>query len=249
MVSKYATAILALGLACSPAARAQQPHAPHWDYAGPAGPDAWGTLDVAYARCGIGQAQSPVDIRTTKEAALPPLAPVYRSSHADVVDTGHTIQVDLTDAGALTLDGTPYTLVQFHFHTPSEETVAGQAYPMVAHLVHRSAEGRLAVIGVLLREGRAHPALDAVFDNLPVRAGAHTTLPAAFDVSALLPAERGYWRYTGSLTTPPCSEGVRWHVLKTPVEVSKAQIDALRARYPANARPVQPLNGRVIEES
>lgn len=251
MVSKYATATatLTLALACAQAAHAQQTPAPRWDYAGDAGPAAWSTLDKAYASCGAGQAQSPIDIRAARKAALPPLAPGYRPSHADVVDTGRTIEVDLADAGALVLDGTPYPLVQFHFHTPSEETVAGQAYPMVAHLVHRSADGRLAVVAILLREGREHPVLKAVFDNLPARAGARTTLPAAFDAAALLPAERGYYRYAGSLTTPPCSESVRWHVLKEPVEVSKAQIEAFRARYRANARPVQPLNGRVVEES
>jgi carbonic anhydrase len=157
--------------------------------------------------------------------------------------------VSLADGGVLNLDGVSDKLVQFHFHTPSEEKIDGKAYPMVAHLVHQNVEGKLAVVAVLLTQGKENTALDPLFENLPPSEGAKTTLGANFNAVDLLPAERGYFKYVGSLTTPPCSEGVRWQVLKRPVEVSKAQIAAFRKLYQMNARPVQPLNGRKVEQS
>jgi len=141
----------------------------------------------------------------------------------------------------------PYKLVQFHFHTPSEEKVNGKAYPMEAHLVHQGADGKMAVVAVFLKEGKANPAFDAVFRGMPKAEGTGHTID---DINAadLLPAERGYFRYVGSLTTPPCSEGVRWQVMKEPVEVSKEQVSAFRKLYHMNARPVQALNGRKVEQ-
>ena len=219
----------------------------HWGYGGH-GTAAWGEVPGAEA-CKLGTMQSPIDIRGAKKAALPPLDLHYKKSAATIVDNGHTIQVDLADGGFMTVGGVPYKLVQFHFHTPSEEKVEGKGYPMVAHLVHKSDDGKLAVVAVLLKEGKADAALAPVFAAMPHEHGKPKTLPAAFDVASLLPAVKAYYKYTGSLTTPPCSEGVAWHVLKQPVEVSKAQIESFRKHYKMNARPVQPLNDRTIEQS
>ena len=221
--------------------------AAHWGYSGH-GPDAWGEAPGAEA-CKLGKMQSPIDIRDAKKAALAPLDLHYKKGAATIVDNGHTVQVDLADGGFINVAGVPYKLVQFHFHAPSEEQVAGKSFPMVVHLVHKADDGKLAVVAVLLKEGRADAALAPVFAAMPHEHGKAKALPAALDVADFLPPDKGYYRYTGSLTTPPCSEGVAWHVLKEPVEVSKAQVEAFRKHYRMNARPVQPLNDRTVEQS
>ena len=222
-------------------------HGAHWGYSGH-GPSAWGEVPGAEA-CKLGKLQSPIDIRDARKSALSPLDLHYRKGAATIVDNGHTVQVDLADGGFMNVGGVPYKLVQFHFHAPSEERVAGKGYPMVVHLVHKAEDGKLAVVAVLLKQGKADAALAPVFAAMPHDHGKPKALPAALDVAELLPADKGYFRYTGSLTTPPCSEGVAWHVLKQPVEVSKAQVEAFRKHYRMNARPVQPLNDRVVEQS
>jgi carbonic anhydrase len=263
-VSLAAVALVALSVvACKakdetpppPAAEAAEP--PHWDYGAEHGPAAWGTLAEQYAACGTGQVQSPVDIVGAMPAAsLPALAAAYRPAalriihhahKADVVNTGHSIQVNYTDGDTLTVGADKYALVQYHFHGPSEHHVAGDSFPMEMHLVHKSADDRLAVVGVLIREGRANAAFDPVWSHLPATKGAEVVHDSVMvDVDDLLPKARTSYRYDGSLTTPPCSEGVKWFVLTTPIELSAAQIAAFRAVLVGNNRPVQPLNGRVI---
>jgi carbonic anhydrase len=247
MKLKYLTSAALLCAAMS--AHAGDAHAPHWDYRGDAGPQAWGALDASFAGCKLGHEQSPIDIHGARKGHLAPLALDYHAAPADIVNNGHTVQVNLADAGALMLDGVPYQLVQFHFHTPSEEHVDGKAYPMVAHLVHKSADGKLAVVAVLLKQGKANAALKPVFDGLPQAANDKAALAAPFNVADLLPSDRGYYKFMGSLTTPPCSEGVQWQVLKQPVEVSRDQIRMFQKLYKANARPIQPLNKRTIEQT
>jgi len=224
-------------------------HAPHWGYSGEHGPAKWGDMEGDFSACKLGKEQSPIDIRNAKKSALPALDFNYADSGAEIVNNGHTVQVNLVDGGVLTLDGVPYKLVQFHFHTPSEEKIGGKAYPLEAHLVHQNADGKLAVVAVMLKEGKANAALDPVFKNLPQTEGIKKPLGANLSAAVLLPAARTYFRYIGSLTTPPCSEGVRWQVLKQPIEVSKAQIAAFHKLYTMNARPVQALNGRTVEEN
>ncbi|WP_042880142.1 carbonic anhydrase [Cupriavidus necator] len=222
---------------------------PHWSYTGPTGAPHWAELDAGYKTCALGKHQSPIDIRTdkAKRVDLKPIAFAYAAAPATVVNNGHTIQVNLPAAGQIEFDGVPYKLLQFHFHTPSEEKINGKAYPLVAHLVHQNAEGKLAVVAVLFKSGRENAALKPVFASLPGKAGESRELAAPLDVAALLPAQQSYWAFTGSLTTPPCSEDVRWQVLKTPVEISPAQLAAFHQLYRMNARPVQPLNGRVVQ--
>ncbi|HSD39837.1 MAG TPA: carbonic anhydrase family protein [Rhodocyclaceae bacterium] len=245
---KLRSAVTSLLLTLAYATSAAE-HAPHWGYGGGHGPAKWGDMEADFATCKLGKEQSPIDIRSAQKSALPALDFKYPDSGAEIVNNGHTIQVNLAEGGVLNLDGVPYKLVQFHFHTPSEEKINGKAYPMEAHLVHQSADKNLAVVAVMLKEGKTNAALAPIFKNLPHTEGGKTTLGANFSAAALLPAERGYFKYIGSLTTPPCSEGVRWQVLKQPLEVSKAQIAAFRKLYSMNARPVQPLNGRKLEEN
>jgi carbonic anhydrase len=222
---------------------------PHWSYSGKTDAAHWADLENGNAACKLSKAQSPVNIvakRATK-AALAPLAFSYPAGSAEVVNTGHTVQVNLAAGGTLKTADAEANLLQFHFHTPSEEKINGVSYPMVAHFVHKSADGKLSVVAVLFKEGKENTTLAPVFAALPAE-GKPVTL-ATFDPAAILPAQHGYYKFTGSLTTPPCSDGVRWHVLKQPVELSKGQIAAFRRLYPMNARPVQPLNGRVVQVS
>jgi carbonic anhydrase len=224
--------------------------APHWSYSAHGGAAHWAELDTAYETCKLGTHQSPINIVTKQAqpagADVKPLAFAYTAGAGEVVNNGHTIQVNLPASGSITLDGTAYQLLQFHFHTPSEEKIDGRAYPLVAHLVHKSAEGKLAVVAVLFKQGRENAALKPVFAQLPAREGDKRALDGTIDVTQLLPADHAYYAFAGSLTTPPCSEEVRWQVLKTPVQISAAQLTAFRKLYAMNARPVQPLNGRPV---
>ncbi|HEU0201286.1 MAG TPA: carbonic anhydrase family protein [Burkholderiaceae bacterium] len=167
-----------------------------------------------------------------------------------VIDNGHTIQVNYAPGSRITVGSDTYELVQFHFHRPSEERIEGKAYAMVAHLVHRSVAGKLAVVGVLLESGAPNPLLETLWRHLPPAKELESARKdVTIDASHLLPADRGYYTFPGSLTTPPCTENVRWLVLKQPVRVSAEQIATFAQRYPNNARPVQPLNARVVQET
>jgi carbonic anhydrase len=222
----------------------------HWSYAGAQGASHWGDMQADYATCKLGKAQSPIDIRSAERAVKSaPIGFSYRMSAAEVVNNGHTVQVNLASGGKLKLASGNYKLLQFHFHTPSEEKVNGKSYAMVAHLVHRNDSGKLAVVAVLFNKGRENPALAKVFAVMPPRADGKAEIGGGFNVTDLLPASQGYFAFKGSLTTPPCSEDVLWHVLKQPVELSKGQLATFQKLYPMNARPVQPLNGRPVEEN
>jgi carbonic anhydrase len=221
----------------------------HWSYGGETGPEHWGRLKPEFAKCSAGTRQSPIDIREGFKVELDPIRFDYRPSGFGVVDNGHTVQVNLAPGNAITVGGRRYDLVQFHFHRPSEERIEGRQYDMVAHMVHKDAEGRLAVVAVLIERGNAHPAIQTVWNNLPLERNEELAAQVALDVGQLLPAERSYFTYMGSLTTPPCSEGVLWMVLKTPVQVSEQQVAIFSRLYPMNARPVQVTAGRVIKES
>ncbi|HEY2254872.1 MAG TPA: carbonic anhydrase family protein, partial [Variovorax sp.] len=196
---KLANLCAALLLGAASIAHAQD-HAPHWDYGHHHGPAQWSSMESDFAACKVGKEQSPIDIRHAVKGKLPALDLHYKSSAAEIVNNGHTIQVNLSDAGTLTIDGVPYRLVQFHFHTPSEEKINGHAYAMVAHLVHQSADGKVAVIAVLFKEGKANAALADVFAHLPRTQGSPQAMAAGFDPTTILPAEQGYYSYTGSLT-------------------------------------------------
>jgi carbonic anhydrase len=241
-------ALVALACSLSPAAAQQAP--PHWTYEGKHGPAQWGSLDPKYEACGIGKHQSPIDIRKAEKADLPEIQFAYQLAQPTLVNNGHTVQVTVPAGSAITVGDHRYELRQFHFHTPSEEAVSGKRAPLVAHLVHEDAEGKLAVVAVLFDVGAESAALKPVFAKLPAKAGTDVALEGTqIDPTAMLPAKRGYYEFEGSLTTPPCSEGVRWLVLREHSKISKAQLAAFRKLYPANARPLQPLNGRAVRAS
>jgi carbonic anhydrase len=222
----------------------------HWGYQGEHAPEHWAEMDPGFETCALGHMQSPIDIHDALPADLPKIGFDYHAGPAEDANNGHTIQVNLPAGQGLVIDGHRYELLQFHFHTPSEERLQGRASAMVAHFVHRDAEGRLAVVAALIRPGRANTAFESVLSHLPRQAGETLTVEGLqLDLAALLPADLKYYEFEGSLTTPPCSEGVRWMVLKEPVTVSPAAIARFRTHYAANARPVQPLNGRVVRVS
>jgi carbonic anhydrase len=200
----------------------------------------------------LGKTQSPIDIRDdiATPTELPPIQFDYKAAPLRIINTGHSIQVNYAPGSSITIGGRRYELVQFHFHKPSEEKINGHAYPMVAHLVHKDQDGKLAVVAVLLAAGSANPLLKTLWDNIPKQQEAEATIEAiTINAADLLPASRGYYTFTGSLTTPPCSEGVRWLVLKSPSSVSDGEVARFGEFYPMNARPVQALNGREVKVS
>ncbi|HTT42176.1 MAG TPA: carbonic anhydrase family protein [Steroidobacteraceae bacterium] len=225
--------------------------APHWSYSGDTGPARWGDLEPDYATCGVGTRQSPIDIRDATPAKLPPIEFDYKPVPLTVVDTGHSMQVNApAGSGGITVGADHYDLVQVHFHYPSEERIAGKRYALVAHLVHKNAQGELAVVAVLIRNGNENALLRQVFDNFPPPGEKEHSVPGAtLDFTQLLPRNRGYYTFEGSLTTPPCSEHVRWLVLKRQMQASRGQIVQFAGRYPNNARPTQPTNGRKLEQT
>ena len=221
----------------------------HWSYEGEGGPENWGKLKPEYATCASGKRQSPIDIRDGFRVDLEAIQFSYRPSPFRVVDNGHTIQVEVSGSH-ISLLGKTYELVQFHFHRPSEERVNGKSFDMVAHLVHKSEDGKLAVVAVLLEKGMEHPLIQSVWNNLPLEKNDYVTPPGlTIDVAQLLPEDRSYYTYMGSLTTPPCSEGVLWLVLKQTQPISPEQLAIFARLYRHNARPVQANFARMIKES
>jgi carbonic anhydrase len=228
-------------------ATADHGDAPHWSYEGETGPEHWGELDAASAACAAGQTQSPIDLNAATSQDLANIAFNYQPSNLNILNNGHTIQVDYDSGSYIELDGVRYDLIQFHFHAPSEHTIQGQAMPLELHLVHRSADEHLAVVGVMLAEGAENPAFQPVWSHLPAQAApVQTVADLQLQAAEFLPADQTTYRYSGSLTTPPCSEGVNWLVMTTPVELSAEQVAAFTAIYAHNSRPVQPLNERAL---
>lgn len=224
--------------------------AAHWDYSGEHGPAHWGSMQKDYATCGLGKHQSPINIDATHKEKLPAIEFKYQAAPLAILNNGHTVQVNFPEGNGIQVGEDRYKLLQFHVHTPSEEQVQGKPYDMVAHLVHKNDAGQLAVVAVLFKQGQENAALKPVWGKLPVKAGPEQKYAdIKVDPAKLLPVAKGYYTFEGSLTTPPCSEGVRWLVLKQPVEMSAAQLAAVSKIVHSNARPVQSLNGRVVKES
>ncbi len=222
-----------------------------WGYTGENGPEHWGKLSHDFAMCEKGKSQSPVDISKTYKAKLEDIVFSYKATPLKVVNNGHTVQVNYLPGSSITVDGEKYELLQFHFHAPSENTVGGKHYSMEMHLVHKNRNNKLAVVGVFMKEGRANEVIQKIWDNIsPVVNEEKTVDSISINAADLLPDEKDYYHFYGSLTTPPCSEGVNWSELKTPVEVSEAQIRKLEAVIGGhNNRPTQPVNYRFILES
>jgi carbonic anhydrase len=219
----------------------------YWSYEGDRGTARWGSLADDFAVCAEGVEQSPVDIQTSglERGDLPAPRLDWRAADMEAANNGHTIQVNVPEGSSTQFDGETYQLVQFHWHRPSEHTFDGRSFAMELHFVHRAESGVLAVLAVLLEDGPEDTLYDVLFTEQP-REGETRTL-VSFDPLRLLPDDLTAYAYPGSLTTPPCSEGVSWYVLRQPRAISGEQ--AGRFLYDGNARPVQPLNDRQIRVS
>ena len=233
------------GIAAPAAAHA----AAHWSYEGAAGPQTWGGLKPEFTLCGNGQRQSPIDIRGGLAVDLDPVKFNYQASPFGVIDNGHTVQANVAQGNHIEIGGKRFELVQFHFHRPSEERIDGRQFEMSLHLVHKDGQGRLAVVAVLMDKGPPQPAVQKVWNNLPLEKGEERAARLPIELSELLPTDRRYFTYMGSLTTPPCSEGVQWVVMRQPVSMSPEQIELFARMHPMNARPVQQASGRRILQS
>ena len=221
----------------------------HWSYEGAGGPDKWGDLDPANRFCSAGSQQSPLDIGQTVRAQLAPLRIAWGKRPDTIVNNGHTIQVNFADNSTLTATGGGYKLVQFHFHRPSEHLIGGKSFPMEVHFVHANTSGGLAVVGVLMATGRPNRVFNKIVSTMPDKEGPPVKADSAIDPNGLLPPRRGYYRYSGSLTTPPCSETVDWHLLTDPIQVAEADVARFAKLYPMNARPAQKIDRRFVLRS
>jgi carbonic anhydrase len=224
----------------------EQPN-PHWGYQGQESPEHWGELSPDFSLCHTGKNQSPINIHGALATQHSKLELTFRPGKQEVVNNGHTIMVNVSNGDTLHLDDSTFTLQQFHFHAPAENTIDGKHYPLEAHFVYKDKEGDLAVLALLFQQGKENPELDHAWRQMPVKSGLAVALDAPLDIKSLLPENRDVYRFSGSLTTPPCSEGVRWLVLKQIASASREQIDQFSSTmHHTNNRPVQPLNGRVI---
>ena len=224
-----------------------------WSYDGVKGPDHWGDLDPDYAACNAGKEQSPIDIRHAIKAELPALRFDYKSGPVRIINNGYTaVRVNYPPGNGnyLIVGDSRYELTQFHFHRPSEETINGKPYDMVMHLMHKAADGKVAAVAVFLKAGHSNATVQELWQHMPQTESKETEIPGvAVNPATLLPADTAYYTYSGSQTAPPCTEGVTWFVLKTPVQISAKEISAFAMLYPHDVRPPQPLNGRVVKES
>jgi carbonic anhydrase len=224
------------------AAKPGEKHAVHWGYEGAMGPDRWGD---EFPTCARGKSQSPLNIKGPFEKAQFGVAPDYKPGQLKIINNGHTIQVNVPPGSKLRIDSKPFELLQFHFHRPSEEQIDGKPAAMVVHFVHKNDAGRLAVLGVLLKEGNENPGIKTLWANAPLTEGPEVEPEGVmFNPANLLPREYEFYSYEGSLTTPPCTEGVRFFILKSQVNITKEQVEQFP--FKKNARPVQPQNGRAI---
>lgn len=220
---------------------------PLWSYGGSENPTQWGKLSNDFALCELGRDQSPINIKNTVEDSPAKIDFDYKPSPLVVVNNGHTIQVNYAQGSTVTINGKKYALLQFHFHTPSEHNINDKASPMELHLVHRNEAGQLAVVGVMLNQGIANPLIAEIWKQIPDIGATNTVSDRLINASNLLPSKKSYFSYMGSLTTPPCSEGVSWNLFLEPITVSKEQVEIFAKIYQVDARPLQPINDRTVQ--
>ncbi|HEX8817558.1 MAG TPA: carbonic anhydrase [Terriglobales bacterium] len=243
---KFAKGACWLAMICAVSGWSQE----KWSYGGKTGPENWGKLDRAFAACKTGKTQSPIDIRHAKAADLPAIQFDYKPAPLHIINNGHTIEIDYPAGSSITVGDKKYELKQFHFHHPSENKINKRLFNMEAHFVHADANGNLAVVAVMLKPGAGNALLATLWAHVPREPGPEKAFDdVTINAADLLPANRSYYTFPGSLTTPPCSEGVTWLVLKTPESLTQAQSDTFGSIYPDNARPEQKTNGRAVQES
>ena len=217
-----------------------------WSYSGEEGPDNWARLSPEFAACD-GKNQSPINLSGFIEADLTPIEFTYRPGGNQILNNGHTVQVNYAQGSSSVIDGIRFELKQFHFHAPSENLINGRSYPLEVHLVHADIDGNLAVVAVMFVEGTENKTLAQAWSHMPKSAGDKRALPSLLIAEGLLPSNREYYRFNGSLTTPPCSEGVRWLLMKQPVTASRRQVqEFVQVIQQPNNRPVQPTNARPV---
>jgi carbonic anhydrase len=217
-----------------------------WSYEGERGPDAWGKLLPEFQACSAGREQTPIDLKDSIRAEPGLLSYAYKRMPVRIVNNGHTIQINCPAGSQAQIAGQTYDLLQYHFHHPSEHVLSGQRFQLELHLVHRGKAGELAVVGVFIRPGQANAALQSLWSVMPAKPGPEKWTSVSVSPDRFLPINSTYFRYYGSLTTPPCSEGVLWTVYREPIEASEAQIRQFAQIFPNNARPLQPLNRRFL---
>lgn len=226
-------------------------HSAHWGYTGHEGPSNWGDLDPKYTMCKAGKSQSPINISNDSIVATTGLEKIefnYTTKANSIINNGHTVQVNFDAGSSIKVDGIEFELKQFHFHTPSENNIDSKSFPLEAHFVHASKDGKLAVVALMFEEGEENPVLKKLWSKMPHEAGESNSCGVGVKgINKLLPKDRAYYRFNGSLTTPPCSEGVRWFVMKDYSTISKEQVEQfLHLMHHANNRPIQPINARKV---
>lgn len=225
-------------------------HQAEWGYTGKNGPENWGKISKQYSLCKDGKNQSPINISGFEQTNLPKIDVNYKQSPLNISNNGHTVQVNYNSGSNVKIGNKQYNLQQVHFHTPSEHAVEGKNSPMEVHFVHKDQQGKLGVIGVLVEQGKENKELQNIWNNIPKTPGQNVSFNnVKVNAEKLIPQNKQYFSYTGSLTTPPCSEQVSWYVIKQPIQASKQQIKAFKNFYQYNARPQQPLKGRQVQGS
>jgi len=242
--------VLALTLTFSGAFAKEHEKSAHWGYTGDVSSEHWGELSDKFKLCSTGKNQSPIDVKSNFDVNLEKIKFDYSAKTTDVSNNGHTIQVDVASGSKIVSDGKTFELKQFHFHTPSENKINGKSFPLEAHFVHRMPkENTFAVVAVMFEEGAANPVLEEIWNKMPKKAREKVALDKAIDYTKLLPKDQDYYRFNGSFTTPPCTEGVYWHVMKKPLSASKAQIEKfLEVMHHPNNRDIQDIDARIIVE-
>lgn len=251
MIKNKIVIALAATILSTAAFAEDQAHAahPHWSYEGAEGPDHWADIEPEFSTCAAGKNQSPINLTGFIKADLAPIQFDYKTGGEQVHNNGHTIQVNFAEGSSITLNGHTFALKQFHFHSPSENQINGKSFPMEAHFVHADTKGNLAVVAVMFEEGKTNEELEKAWKIMPHKASEKMQLAEQILGTAIMPNAKDYYRFNGSLTTPPCTEGVTWLVLKTPVTASKQQIENFtQVMHHQNNRPVQPTNAREILE-
>jgi carbonic anhydrase len=240
---------LAVALVCPLCARAAVADAPHWGYEGATGPEHWGDLSADFRTCAIGTQQSPINLTGAVKAALGDVGIAYQQVPLSVWNNSHYIEIEVPAGNKVTVAGVPYELLQFHFHHPSEHLLDGKRFDMEAHFVNKAADGSICALGVFIKSGAANPVLGPVVQAMESEPGLKKAVAGVtVDPTRLFPSDRSYFRYMGSVTTPPCPETVNWVVFRTPIEASPEQIKRYAAVFPMDARPIQPLNRRFVLE-
>lgn len=222
----------------------------HWEYGGASNASKWGELSPEFESCEIGRDQSPINLDDPDSYQPEELAEIqfnYQPSTVEVINNSHTVVVNYEPGSTININNEEYELIQFHFHTPSEHTINNEASAMEVHFVHQNEAGKLAVVGVMMNSGAENPLISSIWDVIPDGSKAVDSQSMSLNAADLLPNNKNYFSYEGSLTTPPCSEGVSWNVLLEPIEVSLEQIETFSSLHPYNARPIQPTNGRSVE--